>query len=59
MYFIYTENNIEKKGDISIIPYIYKNFALQQKSNTIIANNKNYYCPPLIVGISKSIQYII
>lgn len=59
MYFIYTKNNIKKQGDISIIPDKYKKYALQHKNNALIANKLNCMCPPSIVDIGVSIEYLI
>ena len=59
MYFIYTNTNLKIQGDITVIPNKYRDYALQQKNKAITADNIHYYCPPMIVDINISIQYIV
>ena len=59
MYFIYTNNYIVTRGDISIIPNEYRDYALKQQNDTILANNLGWFCPPVVVDIGKTIVYII
>jgi hypothetical protein len=59
MHFIFTNNHLVTHGDISIIPTKFRNFALEQKNNAILANNFGWFCPPVVVGIGQTIQYIV
>ena len=59
MHFIYTNNDIVTHGDLSIIPKKYKKIALEQKKFAISSDNLGLFCPPVVVGIGKAIQYIV
>jgi hypothetical protein len=55
--FIYTDNHVVTLGDISIIPNEYIVYALQQKNDTILCTELGWFCPVVVVGIGKTIQY--
>ena len=56
--FIFTDHHFVTQGDISIIPNAYRVHALQQANDTILATQLGWFCPVVVVGIGKTIQYV-